>query len=255
MLYYIKGVFLQQIKKYVIIPDVHVPYHDKKSWALLLKSIAAIKPYGIVILGDFLDNYCVSSHSKDPNRAVDLKWEVGEAKKLLGELNKIEGVEHKIFIAGNHENRLERYLAERAPALFNIVKTEELLELTKNGWKYVDYKDYYRIGKVNFTHDTGKAGKYAHYQSLADFQASVVIGHTHRFGYAIEGNAKGKPHVTAMLGWLGDVSQIDYMHRIKAMRDWAQGFGIGYLLDNGNMHITPVPIIEHSVIVEGKLIK
>ena len=240
------------MKKYIIIPDVHVPYQDKKAINLLLKTVEAIKPHGIIILGDFIDNYCVSSHSKNPNRVTDLKWEVEEAIKLL---QKFTEIKHKIFIAGNHENRLERYLSERAPALFNMVKIDEILKLKENGWYYVPYKDHYRIGKVHFTHDTGKAGRFAHYASLGDFQASVVIGHTHSFGYTVEGNAKGKPHVAAMLGWLGDVGQVDYMHRIKAMRDWAIGFGIGYLLDNGNMHITPVPIVDYSVIVEGKLIK
>lgn len=240
------------MKKYIIIPDVHVPYQNKKAINLLLKTIKEIKPHGIIILGDFIDNYCISSHSKNPNRVADLKWEIEKANELLEKFNNIK---HKIFISGNHENRLERYLSEKAPALFNVVKIEELLKLNENGWYHVPYKNHYRIGKINFTHDTGKAGKYAHYSSLSDFQASVVIGHTHRFGYAIEGNASGKPNVTVMLGWLGDVDQVDYMHRIKSMRDWALGFGIGYLLDNGNMHITPIPIIDYSVIVEGKLIK
>lgn len=243
------------MKKYIIIPDCHFPNEDKKAWKLVLKTIQTIKPHGIVILGDFFDFYSVSSHSKDPNRSSDLAWEVAEGNKALRQLDAFKFIKDKRFIAGNHCDRLERYLKDKAPSLFNMVKIPDLFELKKHGWEYIPYKSHTRIGKLYATHDTGKAGKYAHYSSQADFQSSVVIGHTHRFGYAIEGNAKGRPHVAAMLGWLGDVKQIDYMHRIKALRDWALGFGIGYLLPNGHVHLTPVPIIDYSVVIEGKLIK
>ena len=54
-------------------------------------------------------------------------------------------------------------------------------------------------------------------------------------------------------GWLGDVRQVDYMFRVKANRDWALGFGVGYVRDNGFVYLQPVPIVEGSCCVEGKL--
>lgn len=240
------------LKKILIVPDCHVPFEDKKAFKLMLKVGKALKPDIIITLGDFADFYSVSSHSKDANRVHLLEEEVAAVNTRLNDLDKL-GAKRKIFIEGNHCDRLSRYLSDKAPALFNTVRTKNLFELPRRGWEFVPYKNHIKVGKVHFTHDTGKAGKYAHYQSMDDFQSSVVIGHTHRLGYTVIGNAKGKPHVATMLGWLGDINAVDYMHKIKAQRDWALGFGVGYIEPNGNTHIQPVPIVDYRCLVGGKI--
>ena len=47
---------------------------------------------------------------------------------------------------------------------------------------------------------------------------------------------------------VGDVRQVDYMFRVKANRDWALGFGVGYVRDNGFVYLQPVPIVEGVVV-------
>jgi len=161
-----------------------------------------------------------------------------------------------VFIAGNHCDRLERYLKDKAPELYNFVSIPKILQLEKLGFKYVPYKESYKWGRLYLTHDAGTAGRTAHLKTLDAFQRNVVIGHTHRIAYQVEGNAEGKRHVTASFGWLGDVNSVDYMHKIKSTRDWSLGFGIGYLQPkSGNAHLVPVPIVDYSVILEGQLIK
>jgi predicted phosphodiesterase len=242
------------LEKLLFVPDSHVPYEDKKAFNLLLKAGAAFKPDRIIIIGDFADFYAVSSHSKNPNRRHDIQWEIEQVKARLKDLGRL-GASRKYYVAGNHEDRLSRYLMDKAPALFNSVKIPEILNLREMGWEYTEYKDSLALGKLNITHDTGNCGPYAHYRAQEVFQGNVVIGHTHRLGYAVVGNAKGKPHVGAMLGWLGDFNQVDYMHKVQALRSWAHGFGIGYMEPNGIVHVQPVPIVEGKVIIEGKLIR
>lgn len=242
-------------EKVLLIPDCHHPYHDKAAWYLMLEAAKAIKPDMIVILGDFADFYSVSSHSKNPNRVRDLKVEVEAVNVALDELDTL-GAKRKVFVSGNHCDRLERYLSDRAPELFNMVKIRDLFRLTERGWYFVPYKRHAKIGRLHVTHDTNRAGRYAHYQSQADFGgANVVIGHTHRLGYMVEGSAQGEPHVSAMFGWLGDFDQVDYMHQVRARRDWSHGFGVGYLQPDGCVHLTPIPIINRTVVVEGKTIR
>ncbi len=242
------------LKKILMVPDTHVPYQGKKAFALMLKAAKYFKPDIIIILGDFADCYSVSSHSKAPGRSKDLQWELDQVITHLEMLNALKASQ-KVYVAGNHEDRLDRYLQEKAPELFNYMRLEKILKLKELGWKYIPYKSHYTLGRLFLTHDTGTAGKYAHYKAQDDFQGNVVIGHTHRMGYAIIGNAKGKAHVCAQLGWLGDVDQIDYMHKVKAQKDWAHGFGLGYMEANGNVHVQPVPIIDGKVVVEGRLIR
>ncbi len=245
---------MARLEKILFVPDAHVPYEDVDAFKLMLKAGKAFGPDHTIILGDFMDCYTVSSHSKHPDRANKLKEEVHATIGALRAVRAI-GAKNNVFVAGNHEDRLERYLKDRAPELFHFISIPKVLELEKIGFKYVPYKQSYRIGKLNVTHDTGTAGRYAHYKSLDTFQHNIIIGHTHRLGYAVEGNAQGERHVTAMFGWLGDVEQIDYMHRVKAIKDWTLGFGIGYLdTSTGIVYVVPVPIVKNTCLIEGKLI-
>lgn len=245
----------KNLQSILIIPDTHVPYHDKRAFNLVYKVAKALKPYHLIIGGDFIDNYSVSSHSKDPNRAYKLKEEVDETITELKRLKDL-GAKNNVFIAGNHEDRMERYLMDKAPELYNVISTEKILQLAVIGFKYVPYKNHYTLGKLNITHDTGKAGRNAHYKALDDFQHNVVINHTHRLGYAVEGSADGTRHVCAMFGWLGDVNQVDYMHRINALRAWSLGFGWGYLEPkSGIVYLVPVPLVNYTCMVNGILFR
>jgi predicted phosphodiesterase len=243
-----------KLEKILFIPDVHVPYHDKDAFNLMLKAGKAFKPEHVIILGDFADFYGVSSHSKDPNRALKLKEEIEETKTALDQVIAL-GAENNVFVSGNHEDRLERYLRDKAPELFNFISIPKILELKEKGFKYTPYKQSYKIGKLNITHDTGVAGRFAHYKALDTFQHNIIIGHTHRIGLAVEGDAQGSRHITAMFGWLGDVNEIDYMNQVKAKKEWSLGFGLGYMdTKTGVVYLVPVPIINGTVLIEGKLI-
>jgi predicted phosphodiesterase len=241
--------------KYLIVPDTHAPYHDRKAWALMIKAGQVFKPDVIIHLGDLADFYCVSDFNKNPNRTRLLEDEIRSVNACISDLDSLKAKE-KVFLAGNHEDRLERYLMTRAPELFNMVKIPDLLKLKERNWKYIPYKKHYKVAHMYFTHDTGRAGRYAVYQSSADVGTNTVIGHTHRLSYFIEGNAEGKAHVGASFGWLGDSEEVDYMHRVRALRDWALGFGVGYLdTKTGLMHLQPVPIVQYQCVIDGKLIK
>jgi predicted phosphodiesterase len=220
----------------------------------MMKAARHFKPDKIVILGDYADFYAVSSFEKHPKRMADLAWEVEDVNRGLDELDDL-GATTKIFVSGNHEDRLERYMVKSAPALFGCVSVPELFKLADRGWHHVPYKRSFRLGKLRLTHDTGTAGINAHRQSMDAFQGSVVIGHTHRMEVSYKGNADGPPQVGAMFGWLGDFDQIDYMHAIQAKRAWVHGFGIGYQEPNGVIHLSAVPIVGGRCVVAGKLIR
>lgn len=242
------------LERHLLIPDSHVPYESKSAFNLMLRAAESLGIENVAVLGDFADFYAVSSHPKTPGRKVDFAWEVDEVNMRLDDLDALFPGE-KRFIAGNHEWRLERYLTDRAPELFGTVQVEKLFGFKERGWAYTPYKSHTKIGKLHLTHDAGKAGRMAHIDAMNAFQGNVVIGHTHRLGFAVEGSVKGDPHVGAMLGWLGDPTQCDYTFKIRAARDWAHGFGIAYVEPCGNVHVVPVPIVNGKVLVEGRLIQ
>lgn len=242
------------LKKYLLIPDCHVPFHDVKAFALMLRAAKAAGANNCVILGDFLDFFAVSSHPKDPSRAQDLQAEIDAGIEALMAIERTCTGE-RIYIEGNHEERLQRYLTDKAPALFRTLNLPTLLGLKSRRWKFVPYRDHTKIGRMFFTHDCGKAGRTANVDAMNAFQGNVVIGHNHRMAYNVEGSARGKAHLGASLGWLGDFAQLDYGHKIRAQRDWVHGFGLLYLEPNGNVHLNPIPIVDGTCLVEGRLIK
>lgn len=243
----------RRLEPVLFISDAHRPYHDQRAWDLVLKVGQDLKPHTIVTMGDFADFYSVSSHSKDPNRANRLDEEIVVVRAGLAQLEALKP-QRKIFLEGNHCDRLNRFLQDRAPELYSVVNLNTLLKLKDHNWELVPYRSDIKLGKVYLTHDVGVAGRNAVFRCADAYQHSVITGHTHRLAYIVEGDATGKTKLSAMFGWLGDVSKADYMHRVKATRDWALGFGIGYLdTKSGNLHTTPVPIINYSCVVNGKL--
>lgn len=213
------------MERIFVIPDTHVPYHDPRSWKLALQVIKQIRPHKVVIIGDFADFYAVSDHDRDPMRKDSLEWEV---ECVNAELDRLEELMDRdvVFIEGNHEDRLRRYLWKKAPQLFGVTDVKRLFRLDQRGWIHRPYRHGWKYGNVTYKHDVaGRSGKHAAAQSLADFGGNVVIGHTHRGGVVYLGEAKGANHFCLNVGWLGDVKLMDYMDPDKALRDWQLGFG------------------------------
>lgn len=237
----------------LVVPDTHRPFHDQRAVDVMIRVAKDLKPKHIYIIGDFIDFYAVSSHSKDPRRATMLEDELFSASDGLDELDAL-GAKHKVYIGGNHEDRMERYLRDKAPELFGVVSVPELLGLKKRGWQYVPYKRHTKLGKMHWTHDVGSAGRNAIFKCLDTYQHSVVTGHTHRMAYIVEGNAVGEQKLSAQFGWLGDANHIDYMQCAQVLKSWALGFGIGYYNPKTDfVYLTPVPLVDYSCVVNGKL--
>lgn len=245
----------RRLEPVLVVSDLHAPYFDRAAFDLLLQVGKALRPKHIYIIGDFVDFYAVSSHSKNPQRSLKLIDELRIAEKCL---DAVEAVAtpgcKKTYIGGNHEDRLTRYLMDKAPELFDVVGIPELLHLKERGWAYVPYKHDIELGKLHLTHDVGVAGRNAVFQCLDTYQHSVVTGHTHRLAYIVEGNATGEQKLSAQFGWLGDASQIDYMHRAKVLKNWALGFGVGYFDPNSDyVYLQPVPIVNYTCLFNGQV--
>lgn len=242
-----------KLQRVMLIPDTHVPYHNKQAVKLVLKVMQALKPDVVAVLGDFCDFYQVSFHLKDPERALRFEQELRIAGGLLRQIEQY-CKKRKIYVHGNHEYRLDRYVNEKAPHLKELIMNQDILGLKEHGWEEVPYKEDTTIGKLFLTHDVGQSGKHSTRQAMEAYMDNVVIGHNHRLDYHVQGNARGIPHVGASFGWLGDVNQIDYMHKMKARSTWALGFGVGYLNSkNGYIYLQPVPIVDGTCCVEGRL--
>lgn len=210
----------------------------------------------IVILGDYVDFYAVSRFGKDPRVDALLLDEVAAARKGLDELDALFPQAKKVFLAGNHELRLETYLLEKAPALFGITDVQFLLELNRRPlWSYIPFgrhQKYAVLGSSLYAFHRPKASNPK--QHISRTFVSSLYGDIHKIERAHSVGLDGK-HLTAVCpGWLGDVSSrvFDYMPSVP---QWQLGFATVSLNTSGDFHIDIHEIKNYQTIANGKLYK
>lgn len=239
-------------ERILFVPDTHIPFEDERAWNLMLDVGRAVRPETIVILGDFADMWSVSAHDKDPRRRDNLESEMKAVATRLDELDAL-GAKRRVYCEGNHEDRLTRYMTQRAPDVFEYVQFHKIQRLAERGWTWVPYREHHKIGRIFVTHDLGEAGVYAAHRARGTMGGNVVIGHVHRMMVSYQSTAEGTGHVSAAFGWLGDVSQAKYMPAAKRAA-WQLGFGLGYMEPTtGNVHLQAVPIVDYRCVVEGQV--
>lgn len=242
-----------KLEKILLIPDSHIPYENKPDFNLMLKVAKSVGFDRLYTLGDFSDFFKVSFHERTLERRMGFGEEVEATNHRLDQLD-ATGIPYRHFIAGNHEYRFDRYLAEKAPELAELpgMNVPDMFGLKARGWKYTPYKDDVKVGKLWLTHDEGTAGPLAAIRARGTYEGNVVIGHCHAMTVSYKGNARGESHVGASLGWLGDPKSVDYMHRVKACA-WQSGFGVAVMEPNGVVHLQAVPIVKGKCFVFGAL--
>lgn len=245
-----------ETQRVMFIPDAHHPFVDRDAWNLVLRVARHYQPHVLVILGDFADFYAVSFFAKNPARKNLLADELETTRSALVELTEAAGPQcsTKVYLEGNHEERLSRYITQHAPALSGLLDVDRALGITDLGYQFVPYKKSYQLGKLRISHDFGKHGHGAILDARNTVEGNAVIGHVHSLGTVYRANVHGELHVGASFGWLGDFDAIDYRHADKARRDWAHGFGIARLESNGNIHIQPIPLVGRKVVIDGKIV-
>jgi len=237
----------------LFIPDAHIPYHDRVAWAVTVAAAREFKPHIVVVLGDLIDFYQISRFSRSPTRQLTLEDEVCATRDALDELDTL-GAQWKLYIAGNHEERMATYLATRAPELFDLVSVEDLLSLSSRGWQFKPYREHAFLGKTLVTHDLQQAGVTAIRTARTHAGCGVIIGHTHRMGMHFLAEVDGVALPAVGFGWLGRHEMADYRTRHLAQREWVHGFGIGHMSADGLLWPQCIPIINGSCCVEGIMV-
>ena len=89
-------------KYFAIAGDIHFPYQDDKAINAFLDFIASKRIDTIILNGDILDFYDVSSFDKRPDRINSLQKELDLSYKFMSELRAMKPESDIIFIKGNH---------------------------------------------------------------------------------------------------------------------------------------------------------
>lgn len=212
----------------------------------------------IVLLGDYADFISVSSHDKgDPRLPGILEEEVRSVNQGLDEFDKLFPRAKKIYLEGNHEYRLERYLYKNAPALFGLTECEALFQIPQRPlWSYRSYgrnQAYRVLGTELHARHTPLASSAK--TSLTRALCSHCYGHIHRLEEHRSVGLDGKTYVAFSPGWLGDPRSkaFDYLQNPA---NWQWGFGLVSASSPKEFHHEIVHIRrDFSCIASGKRFK
>ena len=219
----------------IVLPDMHVPKHDKKALKAVLNYVADNPVNEIVILGDFMDMDCISSHNEKNLRAVaaqTLQNDYEEGQKVLDSIVKAGGGADVTLLEGNHEYRVERYV-DANPQVEGMIEIEKGLDLSNHnvGWvRFWSKGEIYKVGKCSFIHGRYTNEHHAKRHAI-DYGGNVVYGHTHDVQqHSLVRVGEHDTVVAQSLGCLCEYAQ-PYMH--GAPSKWQQAFGQFYFWPNG----------------------
>jgi predicted phosphodiesterase len=249
----------KKLEKWLVVSDVHRPFHNKVLWSKLLQLIKDLGSslYGIVLAGDFLDLYTLGSYNSESLAnlsGLTLQDEYIDGLEGMDDLNKVlRKNAKKYFLFGNHEDRYFRHIKEKDNAKYGgaLLNPIEALYLYENGWEVkTDWmSDYFTLGEhLDVIH-----GIYTSIHSakthLDKTNHSVMFGHTHRVQCYHSGNK-----AAYNIGGLYDIKSkgFNYMPRLQR-QTWANGFAIVNINDEGEFYVEQVNVWNDCFLAEGKM--
>lgn len=249
------------IKTAIVLPDLHIPYHDKKSLASLEKFMADNRWDYYINLGDMMDFDCISHHNKNKLREVEGKRilkDYEEGNKILDRHQKIIRKRNPnakfILLEGNHDYRIQRYL-DANPQMEGMIEMEVGLRLKERGFKYIQCYtkgEVFKLGKAMFHHGLYTT-KYHANKMVDTFGDNIFFGHTHdcqTFSRSTYG--EDKTTVGQSLGCLCDYNQ-SYMKGRPSK--WQQAFGVFYFMPSGFFNYYVPMIFNGQFMFNNKLYK
>jgi hypothetical protein len=210
--------------------DVHFPFQDDTALALLEQIVEDVKPSTIVNHGDTLDCYQISRFAKNPAQRVSIGDEIEMATTHFARLNRLAPKARKLFLQGNHEDRLGRTIASlatrpealellRLPSVAKALTWPELLQLEDLGWEWHERRTELN-GKLILKHGS-RVNKWSAYTARSEYEKygkSGISGHTHRRGVFEHRDHNG------VHGWWEHGCLCDLDPDYADEPDWQQGF-------------------------------
>lgn len=235
--------------KILLISDLHIPYHDIDAITAALGHGKKEKVNTIIINGDLVDFARISRFEPDPT-ARDTKHELDTTRAFLISLRKAFPTQKIIWIKGNHDERLEKYLFSKCVELFGdpYFHLEERLQLASLNIELIDGYTVVRAGKLNILHgDKLIRGVFAPVNAARGVfiraKANTIIAHVHTVSEHSEGDLNGGRVGCWSMGCLCQLNpRYDHLNTKHI-----HGFAIVLTEPNGNFQVRNYKIIDGEI--------
>ena len=238
------------LKKSGFIADLQAPFHDPRAIDLCFDYLVKEGIDSLIINGDLVDFYGISSFEKDP-RQRKFKDEYDNIILMLMYIKQtFPNIPIYYNLDANHEHRYERYMRLKAPEFLGIddaFEIEDLLLLDKIGIKYIKNADHILFGKLPIIHgDTvfsRGSGVSPARMLWTRTKVNMIASHVHRTSEYTDKNFHGEMSTCWTVGHLMHPN-VDYCKHVDA---YNQGFAILKKETNGDFEV------ENKRIYKGKI--
>lgn len=235
-------------KRVGILSDIHVPYHNIEALTTAITYLKKQKIDGLLLNGDTIDCHRLSRFIKDPKKR-NFKLELDTFKELFNVLEK--QLKCKIYFKiGNHEERYEKFLQEKAGELIGVeeFEFENIIKARARGIEIIGDKRVMKLNSLNGIHGHEYIGGISAPVNIARGlylrgKTSAFQGHNHASSSHTEPDMNGKITTTWSIGCLSELHPA-YM----PLNRWNHGFAEVELDDNGeNFEFTNHTIYKGKV--------
>jgi len=241
--------FIFPHKKPLIVSDIHLPYHDINAIEIALEKAYKDNVDSIYLNGDILDFYQVSRFTKEGG-AMSIKEERDMFFEFIGWIKENFNVPI-YFKAGNHEERLAKYINEKAPDLAQIpeLSLSGFLKLDELDVQFIDGRQKTMMGKliVVHGHEFGESIFSPVNPARGLFlraKSTTLAGHNHQTSEHHENNLKNDSMACFSTGCL---CQLTPNYRPFAYTKWNHGFAIVEIDEDDSFEVSNYRIIDGKV--------
>lgn len=231
-------------KAFVVLSDLHTPFHSEPALDLALEYIKRTKPSLVILNGDIMDCYAMSRFNDPKGPRRDMASEVHVANAVLDDIQAAAGKAEIMWGEGNHELRLPKAISIKLPDLNGLIDLAGLLNLHKRGikWLPVERGDSFIMRltpKLAVAHGwrySGAGSNNVAKLTLNDWGGSIIVGHNHSEGTHRERRGDGSEAVALVSGCLCQAPLYRTVDR------WSRGFIAGDFDQSGRFQVDHVRI-------------
>lgn len=244
----------------IVFGDIHGSYLDAQAVSAFLEDVRLLKPAELICVGDLLDcaGFLAEHHTIGVVPQLDYTYEhdSGAANDFLDSLAKASGNAPCTVLEGNHEARIQRWIAKAtirnvadARMLERMYGAAAVLKLEDRNIRWIRRHEIYDDLSIHGTirlrpgavaqHGEAYCGVNATRQLLQALGKNVFHGHTHRL-CAIYGENLASDLVGVNTGCL---CQKRPLYGLTKTTGWMHGYAVQFVQPGQGFLAIPVPIV------------
>ena len=249
------------MKKVILLPDIHHPYHNKKVVKVVFEFMKWFKPDTVVLLGDAMEMRAINHWKKSKGNQRDFEGVrlfqdyADFSRDILAPIEKLCPRAKKIYMGGNHEHWIFDVINKFPQETEGSIEVERALKLKERGWDWVPFlkdgrRGIMKMGKLTLIHGH-YTNKYHASKTSDTYSGSVVYAHAHDLQSHTKVHIEDPNdyHTSTSIGCLCDLSPEFLWGQPNR---WVHAFGVLYVRDGGCYNLYVPVIINGKFTYAGK---